>query len=99
MEIKGLFSVGGDRRQSWKVENLRLMRMWPIQIVSGAFFVCVFPWFCSTLSRCLLKLCAVYAESQQGRNNSSSVLLCEGTEEITQIVVILEWFVSNMPQL
>lgn len=61
-------------------------------------FGCVFQRLCSTLSRCVFKLFAVFAGSQQGENNkSSSVLLCNG--EIAQIVVILERGVSNTPQL
>lgn len=45
MEIKGPFSVGGDRTQSWKVENLRLIRIWPTQTVSGAFLDVLFSGF------------------------------------------------------
>lgn len=69
MEIKGLFSVGGDRRHSWKVENLRLMRIWPTQTVSGAFLYVFFCGFVPLFLDVAFKCCAVYAESQQGCNN------------------------------
>lgn len=73
MEIKELSSVGGDRRQSWKVENVRLMRARPAQTASDAFF-CVFlssfiPLFCR-----VLKLSAVCNFSRRGIEEFSSLL-------------------------
>lgn len=56
---------------------------------------CVFPWLCSTLSRCVFKLSAAYAKSQQGEQKG--VLLEK--KKTQQILDIFERFISNTPQL
>lgn len=74
MEIKDLFSVGGDRRCSWKVESVRLIRIWSTLTVSGAvldvFFSGFVPPFLAVFSNFLLSLL------DHSRGRITGVLLC-----------------------